>query len=278
MGTYEASERMTDSANYPLCERLKRRYERRFEQTLSRPVPPYSRKASAIREHLNPFEPDPAKTVKNENAAGGMKAEQTPQTAPAPKETPAPASGAAAIAIPVPIQRMRDAVLAFAAAPAEWVGGKYRVLTDWIAGERSRRLEARGEVETEKAKVPWSMMIAMLVLVFCASLIIYSFAGAHVTSQQINELQKRSRELTAENNALNLELEERENIANLREIAEREFNMVEGGLVENFFFSVTGGGKTVVFIEDAGPEEDGVFAVFLDRIKSRFDWVEAYFR
>ena len=118
-----------------------------------------------------------------------------------------------------------------------------------------------------------SMFTVMLMV------ILFSFAQNYELTSEISSLENQARELVQLERELSVQLEERDDIRVIENIAVNELGMVKNDLVENRYVSISGGDRVELAedTEETQPaEKSGIFSTMLSAIGENFAKLKEY--
>ncbi len=279
MAAIGVREAYTSTGN-PLCDRLKQKFADRGAAAVRKHMPATSLMVKRVQAGFDPYEnaPNPllekrvesqaemqrrqmtARPAKNavvRNAVATKTVAKNPtasraKPAPAVKKTSVAAPGAAA-ARPVSqteVARRRSAV---------------------AAARTARAAAPMKEVRLSRAPFPFAAVMMLTIFTIMIMVIVYSFAQNYELTGQIDALEKQQAALAEEERALMLQLEERDDIRLIQDIAVNQIGMVKNDLVENRYVAISGGNRVVLVGEEAPVEENpGIFSTMLSAIAENF--------
>ena len=279
MAAYGATQTHISTGN-PLCDKLKRQYaDRGAAKAVRHTAPSTSVMIKRVQSGLDPYEnaPNPL-TEKHTVSAAQMQRRQmaeaanTPavrrpvQKAARPKTAPAKPKTAATVAGST-VRRVADTQV------------DVRRIRSAAAAARTAKAETpMTEVRVARAPFPFTAVMMLSIFTLMVMVLVYSFAQNYELTSEINTLEAQQRALAAEEQQLTLQLEERNDIRLIEDIAVNEIGMVKGDLVENRFVSVSGGNRVVLasYEEEGVAVQKGVFATMLSAIGENFEKLREY--
>jgi len=273
MTTYRQSGAQSTAGN-PLCERLQREFRGRGVNNTQIRRESTEVMIRRVQHGLNPYEnaPDPAKhTVSDVSAVRRPAAPQKPRTA----------SAKPAVQTPRTIQTQS------AAKPAAKQSAAAKTAAVDVRRERSAAaaaLHAKTRTPAKEISVrqPFPLAAVTLLTMFTVMVmtLVFSLAQNYELSSEISSLQAQARQLEQTARDLEVQLEERDDIRVIENIAVNELGMVKNDLVESRFVSVSGGDRVELAAEtetEAEPESAGIFSTMLSAIGENFDRLMEYF-
>lgn len=280
MAAYGAMQTHTPTGN-PLCDKLKRQYaDRGAAKIVRNTAPSTSVMIKRVQSGLDPYEnaPNPL-TEKRTVSAAQMQRRQMAQTA----KTPAARRPVQQNAKPTSVPAKPKTAAAPAARPTT-----RRVADTQVEVRRSRSAAAAArtakaetpmtEVRVARAPFPFTAVMMLSIFTLMVMVLVYSFAQNYELSSEINTLEAQQRALAAQEQELTLQLEERNDIRLIEDIAINEIGMVKGDLVENRFVTVSGGNRVVMasYEDEEAKVQKGVFATMLSAIGENFAKLKEY--
>ena len=130
--------------------------------------------------------------------------------------------------------------------------------TEYTAGEK-----------TKSAQFPIEIIVMIALCTLAIMLVIYTIAQIYSISSGISDLQKKQGELAKNESALQLELNERDDIRLIEQIAVEELGMVKAEAIEKNYVSILSGDKIDV-IANENTENSGFFSTMLSAIGTGF--------
>lgn len=280
MAAYGAMQTHTPTGN-PLCDKLKRQYaDRGAAKVVRNHAPSTSVMIRRVQNGLDPYEnaPNPL-TEKRTVSAAQIQRRQMAQTAKAPVARRPVQQNAKPASVPAKPKT--------AAAPAARPTTR-RVADTQVEVRRSRSAAAAArtakaetpmtEVRVARAPFPFTAVMMLSIFTLMVMVLVYSFAQNYELSSEINTLEAQQRALAAQEQELTLQLEERNDIRLIEDIAINEIGMVKGDLVENRFVTVSGGNRVVMasYEDEEAKVQKGVFATMLSAIGENFAKLKEY--
>ena len=131
------------------------------------------------------------------------------------------------------------------------------------------------EVEVKKAPVSASLIIGVILFAVVVMMIIFSFAQISEFKKEIYTLENERIALEAEIDQLSLEIDLKNDIRVIEQIATEEIGMVKSNRVESKYISVAAG-ERVALPEAAAEEESGVFTTLLSAAGSNWEKIMEY--
>jgi len=141
------------------------------------------------------------------------------------------------------------------------------------------KMTAHDEVEV-RAPFPFAAVTMLSVFTVMLLVLLFSFAQNYELTSEISTLQNDARALQQLEKDLSVQLEERDDIRVIENIAVNELGMVKNDLVESRFVSVSGGDR--IELNENRPEEEnankksGFFSTMLSAIGENFDRLMEY--
>ncbi len=166
------------------------------------------------------------------------------------------------------------------------LGGALEILSDachWVA-ESCKSLYRRlcGQVAEErissaKRSVPVGAITLGIVFVVLLFVIIYSFAEANEVNRDITSLEQRQEALIAEQNELRVDLELRDDIRTIQEIATEKLGMVSSDVVDSRFVTVAGSGAQIELEGENENTDASASGTLLSALQSWATGIRYYF-
>lgn len=133
------------------------------------------------------------------------------------------------------------------------------------------------EVVVKKAPVSASLIIGIVLFCAVVMMIIFSFAQISEFKKEISSLESQKQELYAEIDQLALDIDVKNDIRQIEQIATEEIGMVKSNRVESKYISVAEGEYIVVPEEAGNTEEDyGIFSTMMSTVQSNWDRLMEY--
>ena len=133
------------------------------------------------------------------------------------------------------------------------------------------------EVVVKKAPVSASLVIGIIIFAVVVMMIIFSFAQISEFKKEISVLDNQKAELVEQIDQLALEIDLKNDIRVIEQIATEEYGMVKSNRVESKYISVAEG-ERIVLPESDGEEvaEGGVFTTLMSAASSNWDKLMEY--
>ena len=161
------------------------------------------------------------------------------------------------------------------------IGSAVEVIGDAAvsAGEKLRQLwrrisDARSVSEerivTNRRSIPVGAIVLALVFAILLMVIIYSFSQVNEIKNEISEMSAAQSTLMQTRDELSLELEMRDDIRLIRQIATEKLGMVSSDAVESKYVSVSGGDRIELVASDpeTNASADSLFSLFAGRLSA----------
>ena len=276
METYRAAGKQHTTGN-PLCDRLQREFRGRGIGSAHVQTESTSEMIRRIQMGLDPYEnaPDPNKpTVSYVSSAPGR------QSAPPQRIAASPRRQAAAGTVSA-VQTKATAKPAVRKNPAP----KARSVSADAARRRSaaaaavRSKEKRRNEEVKiHAPFPYAAVTMLSVFTVMFMVLLFSFAQNYELSSEISSLEDQARELVKLERDLSVQLEERDDIRVIENIAVNELGMVKNDLVEKRYVSISGGDRIELAEnpEEETTAESGIFSTMLSALGENWNRLMEY--
>ncbi|MBQ4066036.1 MAG: septum formation initiator family protein [Clostridia bacterium] len=133
------------------------------------------------------------------------------------------------------------------------------------------------EVIVKKAPVSATLIVGIVLFCAVVMMIIFSFAQISEFKKEISSLESQKQELTAEIDQLTLDIDVKNDIRQIEQIATEEIGMVKSNRVESKYISVAEGEKVVVPEATVNTEESyGIFSTMMSTVQSNWDRLMEY--
>ncbi len=135
------------------------------------------------------------------------------------------------------------------------------------------------EEEVIVKKKPVSASLVIGIILFCAvvMMIIFSFAQISEFKKEISSLEAQKAELCAEIDQLSLDIDLKNDIRYIEQVATEEIGMVKSNRVESKYISVAEGERIEIPEEaEANDEDYGIFSTMMSSVQSNWDKLMEY--
>lgn len=135
------------------------------------------------------------------------------------------------------------------------------------------------EDEVEVKKAPISIKLVIGIVIFCAviMMMLFSFAQISEFKKEISALEAQKEELTVEISQLALDIDLKNDIRTIEQIATEEIGMVKSNRVESKYINVAQGERIVLpAAEETGIAEYGIFSGMMSTVQSNWDRLMEY--
>lgn len=266
MNTYSSAQRYGSTGN-PLCDKLKREFQGRGAAAVMQQQSAHSASRSAHRavSHLDPFEREvkKEKTVSYEelhrrvqpsaHRNSGVSASVTP------RRTAQQTQEKRKKAIPT------GSVVARNAASVE----SRRRKSAAAAAVRVREQAPVMEVKLTRAPFPFAAVTLLMIFTVMVMVIVFSFAQNYELGNEISMLEAQAEELAQQEKDLSIQLEKRDDIRVIEDVAVNQIGMVRGSLVESRFVSVSGGDRVELLNHaEADEKTQGGYSFFSNMLSA----------
>lgn len=243
----------------PLCEQLRREFRGRGLNAVRAERAETSVMLERVKRGLDPYENAPDPTKRTVSAV--------PRTNAARRSASAPAKTAA-----------RSGAKVAAAAPAKRTAAPAAVRQDRSAAVAARRIREKAHVEEVRVRSPFPLAAVSLLTVFTLMFMVLTFSLTqnYELSSEISALQSQARELSQLERDLSVQLEERDDIRVIENIAVNELGMVKNDLVESRFVSVSGGDRIELTEEQEDAVRAGLWSTMLSAIGENLGRLREY--
>ncbi len=257
------------STGNPLCDRLKEKFADRGAYAVSASVPSAKKVARRVQKNLDPFESE-AKPVAEKRAETQTELQR--------RQISLAYMSAGRLAVQNPTLSMTKSGATTAPAHRKVSDAKEAVAPSRsVALSTEKAKVAGGEVRLQRKPFPFAAVMMLSIFTLMIMVIVYSFAQNYELSGEISALQQQERALLEEERALTLQLEERDDIRLIQDIAVNQIGMVKSDLVESRFVTVSGGNRVVVAsLEEPAEEKTGIFSTMLSAIGENFSKLWEY--
>ena len=166
------------------------------------------------------------------------------------------------------------------------IGGALEILSDacrWVLDSCKslyRRLSgqvAEERISSAKRSIPVGAITLGVVFAVILFVVIYSCAEANEVKRDVNALQQRQEELIAQQNELKIDLELRDDIRAIQEIATEELGMVSSDAVDSRFVSVRGNGAEIELPEETNTDDSEMSGTLFSALQSWANEIKYYF-
>lgn len=146
-----------------------------------------------------------------------------------------------------------------------------------VAWFRGILLGNEDEVVVKKAPISASLVIGILLFCAVVMMIIFSFAQISEFKKEISSLEAQKEELTVEISQLALDIDLKNDIRSIEQIATEEIGMVKSNRVESKYISVAQGERIVLpETGDNDVAEYGIFSGMMSTVQSNWDRLMEY--
>lgn len=277
---YNATYRNSNTAVYgenPLCDKLRAKFNFMGNRTVGEAA-----MLRAMTEGFNPYEDSgvqkshstqPPRTKQPAQAAQSARAKQPAQEAQPPHaKQPAQASQPARTNHSVQAKSMPANASACATARP--------VKANMPAPARSVAVSVHKPKVKEcyvKHKTPFPIGTLILVIICAAMLafVVYSGVLINQMTREISDLQKQAATLSADEEKLELSLQEKNDLRVIEQIATNQLGMVKRDQIVQKYISMSSGDKIEVF-DPSGDETDGAGATLLSAVGKNFSDLMEY--
>jgi cell division protein FtsB len=133
------------------------------------------------------------------------------------------------------------------------------------------------EVVVKKKPVSASLIIGIVLFCAVVMMIIFSFAQISEFKKEISSLEAQKETLTAEINQLSLDIDLKNDIRYIEQVATEEIGMVKSNRVESKYISISEGERVELCEEaEAGEEDYGIFSTMMSSVQSNWDRLMEY--
>jgi len=168
-----------------------------------------------------------------------------------------------------------------------FVGQALKVAVDAIryAAQRVKRkvntmlgisISSEERIASSRRNIPVGAIMLTVVFAILLMVIVYSFSQVNEMKSEISDLEAKQGALLEEQNELSLELEVRDDIRLIREIATGKLGMVSADSVESRYVSVSGGERIELATDEQESEKDFSSTLF-SALAGRFTALKYYF-
>lgn len=257
------------STGNPLCDRLKEKFADRGANAVTVKVPSVSKTARRVQKTLDPFE--------IEGKPASEKRAET-QTELQRRQISLAYMSAGRLAVQNPTLHKAETGATTAPANRKVLDAKKAVAPSRSAAlPAEKRKTVGGEVRLQRKPFPFAAVMMLTIFTLMVMVIVYSFAQNYELSGEISALERQEKALLEEERALTLQLEERDDIRLIQDIAVNQIGMVKSDLVESRFVTVSGGNRVVVAsLEEPTEEKTGIFSTMLSAIGENFSKLWEY--
>ena len=133
------------------------------------------------------------------------------------------------------------------------------------------------EVVVKKAPVSASLIIGIILFCAVVMMIIFSFAQISEFKKEISSLEAQKETLTAEIDQLALDIDLKNDIRYIEQVATEEIGMVKSNRVESKYISVAEGERIELpEAAEAANEDYGIFSTMMSSVQSNWDKLMEY--
>ncbi len=274
MTTYGANRNFASTGN-PLCDKLKRQFAARGVANVPQyKAPSTSVMIARVQRGLDPYKNAPNPLTEKRSAPVQRTPEKKAALRSVPKRAPGtivPATSQKHTAVPsAPIQR--------AQAPAAF-SAESRQMRSAAAAARDKKAKTRyEEVRVARSPFPFAALITATIFTVILLAVMFAFVQNYELSGEISKLEAERDTLTRQEQILQLQLEQRDDIRVIEDIAVNKIGMVKNDLVENRFVSVSGGNRVELSapLQEEEEENSNVFSGMLSAIGENFAKLREY--
>ncbi len=277
METYRAAGKQYTTGN-PLCDRLQREFRGRGIGAAHVQTESTSEMIRRIQMGLDPYEnaPDPNKpTVSYVSSA--PRRQSAPQQRKAVPQQPQMRTVKSAQVRPA--SQLKQADRMKPAAKTKSVSAESaRRRSAAAAAVRSKEKRRNAEVKIH-APFPYAAVTMLSVFTVMFMVLLFSFAQNYELTSEISALEDQARELVKLERDLSVQLEERDDIRVIENIAVNELGMVKNDLVENRYVSISGGDRVELAEnteESEAAPEGGIFSTMLSALGENWNRLMEY--
>jgi len=281
MTNYGVRESQYSTGN-PLCDKLKYEYRSRTTAAVRR-AESTSVMIRRVQAGLDPYEHAPNPLLERKTAQASAPRKVSATTA-AQKNTAAVRKTAS-----TPTAASRPTAKATAKAPARTSANAEKAAK---ANTESRAVQLIGkavdmmkvkpsyeEVRVARKPFPFAAVSLMVIFTVMVLTILFSAAQNYELSGEIAEMEKSAQALAEQEQILALQLEERNDIRVIEDIAVNQIGMVKNDLVESRFVSVSGGDWVELALpaaEQTEKETQDIFSTMLSAIGENLNKIGEY--
>ena len=255
------------TADNALCARLQREFRGRGVNNTQRRRESTAVMIRRVQNGLDPYEnaPDPMKrTVRTVSVSRPAASVQRPRTA--VSKTSA--------------QQSRAVQPKSAAKPAVRKPAAGAVSTDLHRAKKMSSGIVRAKEVRVRQPFPAAAVTLLTMFTLMIMVLVFSFSQNYELSCEISALQNEARMLAQTERDLQVQLEERDDIRVIENIAVNELGMVKNDLVESRFVSISGGDRIELTEENETEKETkrtaGIFSTMLSAIGENFERLMEY--
>ncbi|MBE6587927.1 MAG: septum formation initiator family protein [Ruminococcaceae bacterium] len=299
-----ANTRVTTQAENPLCDRLKSKFEGRglsgadarvqtgtfnavrketpAQKKVKTVVNPFEETAQFVRSDARTASKANAETIRFDKVSKGIDSAAAKRRADAYEMTSPFASGAytQAYARAASIRaRAADGSEARKSAQrmAERSAKTKRPVPFTPSWFKTVLMGDEDEVIVKKAPVSASLIIAIVLFCAVVMMIIFSFAQISEFKKEISALEAQKQELSAEIDQLALDIDLKNDIRYIEQVATEEIGMVKSNRVESRYISIAEGERIELPEEASATDEDyGIFSTMMSSVQSNWDRLMEY--
>ena len=281
METYRTAGNSYTTGN-PLCDRLQREFRGRGIGAAHVQTESTSEMIRRIQMGLDPYEgvPDPNKATVSYVTSAPRRTAAQPQRRPVQTAQPQTRQARPAQTVrPNAAPQNKQAVRAAGASKTKSVSAEQARRRSAAAAARRSKEKRHNEEIRIHAPFPYAAVTMLSMFTVMLMVILFSFAQNYELTSEISSLENQARDLVQLERELSVQLEERDDIRVIENIAVNELGMVKNDLVENRYVSISGGDRVELAEETEGTQsakESGIFSTMLSSLGENWDRLLEY--
>ncbi len=278
MTTYGMNRASVSTGN-PLCDRLKQQFANRCSTAVARyKAPATAEMIRRVQRGLDPYEnaPNPL-TEKRPNDVHTRRAPAAcANEVRKPQVQSVPQKKTQNTAVRPVAAKTADAKRETAVSP---ISTEIKRIRSAAAAAKTAKAKAGvEEVRIARAPFPFAALVTVTIFTVILLSVLYTFAQNYELAGEISALEAQRDAVLAEEASLVLQLEERDDIRVIEDIAVNEIGMVKNDLVENRFVSISGGNRVELAETETDEDEknESIFSGMLSAIGENFEKIKEY--
>lgn len=146
-----------------------------------------------------------------------------------------------------------------------------------LAARREEDALRRREIKVERRRAPMGIILGIVIAFVLLMGVVYSFSQISESSAQLSEMKTQLTRINAEASKYALEIEEKNDLGVIENLAVNELNMVKEGSVQKKYITVSEGDR-IVIAEDVSDEAPESYGGILSGLSAAFDDILDYIR
>lgn len=146
-----------------------------------------------------------------------------------------------------------------------------------LAARREEDALRRREIKVEKKKLPMGLVLGILIGFVLLMGVVYSFSQISASTSELSEMKSELAAIKAEAAKYALEIEAKNDLGVIENLAVTELNMVKEGSVQKKYITVSEGDR-IVLAEDVSEDAPESYGGILSGLSAAFDNILDYIR